>query len=231
MGNKNNRGQAPVVRAAHQYAEKQAAAKQQSVQLIQVQKQQAELARAQELAQQKALARQQAFYFDYTKFPKHSALSIKKNPAAGEVTLLINLDIVHHGITAKDPNFLNALPLYANLITKVEFQLLAPSYHESREIYFGRVENMMKTIDCLNKFNIEEFNFVVCINKAYNFQQMKLAAAAFGLDFKNWTMATKVRGVAGTWKVDTESDWDRKLARIYKQDFLAFKVKSVKSEN
>ncbi|TGO44132.1 hypothetical protein BCON_0595g00030 [Botryotinia convoluta] len=146
MGNKNNRGQAPAVRAAHQ---------------------------AQELAQQKTLARQQAFDFDYTTFPKHSALSIKKNLAAGEVTLLINLDI----------------------------------------------------------FNIEEFHFVVSLNKAYNFQQMKLAAAAFGLNFKDWTMATKVRGVAGTWNVDVESEWDRKLARIYKQDSLAFKVKSVKSEN
>ena len=84
MGNKNNRGRAPIIRAADHYAAKLAAEKQQSAQLIQAQKQQSELAEAQELVQKKALARQQVFDFDYTSLPKHSALSVKKIIATGE---------------------------------------------------------------------------------------------------------------------------------------------------
>ncbi|ATZ50270.1 hypothetical protein BCIN_05g06370 [Botrytis cinerea B05.10] len=228
MGNKNNRGRAPIVRAANQYAAKLAAEKQKSAQLIQAQKQQAELAEAQELAQKKALARQQVFDFDYTSLPKHSALSVKKIIATGEVKLIINHDIVHRGLTAKDSSFLTILPIYANLITKFEFQILAPSYYESREIYLAQVENIMNIISCLNNFHIEEFHFVVSLNKAYNFQQMKLAAAVHNLYFRNWTMTTKVRGVAGTWNVDSGNEWDRKLARIYKQDFLTFTAKAFK---
>ncbi|EMR80522.1 hypothetical protein BcDW1_10902 [Botrytis cinerea BcDW1] len=105
MGNKNNRGRAPIIRAVDQYAAKLAAEKQKSAQLIQAQKQQAELAEAQELAQKKALARQQVFDFDYTSLPKHSALSVNKIIATGEVKLIINHDIVHRGLTAKDPSF------------------------------------------------------------------------------------------------------------------------------
>lgn len=225
MGNKNNRGRAPVVPVAQQVARKQLAQQQGANQLIQAREQQAEQAEAQQLVQQKALARQHALEFDYTTLPKHSALSIKKDLEAGTVKLLINLDIVHPELTDKDPNLLTVLPHYAKLITKVEFKLLAPSVHNTREIYLLRVRNMMRTINCLNKFDIEEFQFIILVNKANNFAQMKLAAAAFGLNFKDWTMVTKVRGVEGTWNVDVGSQWDHKLARIYKDEFLTHKEK------
>ncbi|KAF7863791.1 hypothetical protein EAF04_006756 [Stromatinia cepivora] len=223
MGSKNARGQAPVIRAAQAHAERKAAEKLLAKQQKEAQEQLAQQAKAQQLAQEKALARQRAFNFNYDALPKHSALMVKKDINTGTVKLYINLDIIHPKKTAKDVDLFTVLPKYAELITKIEFRLVAPTHHDSLEIYSGRVKNMMKTINCLNKFDIDEFQFVVSLNKAYNLSQMKLAAAVFGLNFKDWTMATEVLHVKGRFNVDIGSKWDHRLACLYKADFLVHK--------
>ncbi|EDO03798.1 predicted protein [Sclerotinia sclerotiorum 1980 UF-70] len=208
MGSKNARGQAPAIRAAQAYSNKKAADK-----LLAEQKK--EQASVQQLsrAQQKALTRQHAFNFNYDTLPKHSALKVIKDIDTGTVKLFVEFDIIYPKDIANDVNFLTVLPKYAELITKVEFRLVAPTNHGSPAIYRERVVNMMKTINCLNKFDIDEFQFVVSLNRAHNFAQMKLAAAAFGLNFKDWTMVTEVLHVKGRFNVDIGKGCYRILAR------------------
>ncbi|TGO54285.1 hypothetical protein BOTNAR_0272g00110 [Botryotinia narcissicola] len=184
MGSKNARGQPPVKRAAQVYAEQKAAKKLSTKQQKEAQKQQAQQAKAQQLAQEKALALQRIFNFDYTTLPKHAALKVVKDAGTGTVKLHINIDIIHHQKTANEGNLNVVLSKYADLITKIQSRLVTPTYHESSEVYNLRVRNMMRTINCLNKFKIDEFQFVVSINNAFNFHKMKLAASAFGLNFK-----------------------------------------------
>ncbi|KAJ8066176.1 hypothetical protein OCU04_005262 [Sclerotinia nivalis] len=222
MGSKNARGQAPVIRAAQAYSDK-AAEKLLAEQQKEAQEQLAQQAKARQLTQEKALARQRAFNFNYDTLPKHSTLKVMKDITTGTVKLYINLDIVHPRKTAKDVDLLTVLPKYAELITSVEFRLVAPTHHDSPEIYSGRVKNMMKTINCLNNFDIDEFQFVVSLNEAHNFSQMKLAAAIFGLDFKDWTMAMEVLHVKGRFNVDIGSKWDHRLSCLYKAEFLVHK--------
>ncbi|KAF5871932.1 uncharacterized protein Bfra_008958 [Botrytis fragariae] len=225
MGSKNARVQTPVKRAAQVYAEQKAAEKLATEQQKEAQKQQAQQAKAQKLAQEKALALQRVFNFDYTTLPKHAALKVVKDAGTGTVKLHINIDIIHHQKTANEPNLNVVLSKYTDLITKIEFRLVAPTYHESSEVYNLRVRNMMQTINCLNKFKIDEFQFVVSLNNAFNFNQMKLAASAFGLKFRDWTMVTEILHVRGRFNVDIGSPWDRRLAGLYKAKFLVYKEK------
>lgn len=164
-------------------------------------------------------SQQNALKFDYSKLPQHSALRVEKN--GGIAKLFIKIDIVHPYITAKEPNFLRILPKYAQLIKNIEVVLIAPTYHPSEEIYNLRIENMMKTIDVLNNFQIENLEFVVSCNRPDNFNQMKLAAACFGLKFSRWTMKTaifgdKTKGI----DVGVNSRLARRLFGVYKHDFL-----------
>ncbi|TGO34664.1 hypothetical protein BHYA_0187g00140 [Botrytis hyacinthi] len=225
MGFKNARGQAPVKRAAQVYAEQKAAEKLSTEQQKEARNQQAQQAKAQQLVQDKALALQRIFNFDYTTLPKHAALKVVKDAGTGTVKLHINIDIIHHQKTTNKGNLYVVLYKYADLITKVEFRLVAPTYHESSEVYNLRVRNMMQTINCLNKFKIDDFQFVVSLNNAFNFNQMKLAASAFGLNFKGWTMVTEILRVKGRFSVDIGSPWNRRLAGLYKTEFLAHKEK------
>ncbi|KAF7960679.1 hypothetical protein EAE96_000353 [Botrytis aclada] len=236
MGAKNARGQAPVKRAAQMYAEQKSAEKlatehQKSAEKLateqqkEAQKQQAQQAKVQQLAQEKALALQFIFNFDYNTLPKHTALKVVRDASTGTVKLHINIDIIHHQKTDNEANLNTVLPKYVDLITKVELRLVAPTYHESSEVYNLRVKNMMQTINCLNKFKIDEFQFVVSLNNAFNFNQMKLVAAAFGLNFKDWTMVTEILRVKGRFNVNIGSRWDHRLAGLYKTEFRIHKEK------
>ncbi|KAF7943727.1 uncharacterized protein EAE97_005797 [Botrytis byssoidea] len=209
MGSKNARGQAPVKRAAQKEA----------------QKQHAQQAKAQQLVQEKALALQCIFNFDYTTLPKHAALKVVKDAGTETVKLHINIDIIHHQKTANEGNLNVVLSKYADLITKIQFRLVAPTYHESSEVYNLRVRNMMRTMNCLNKFKIDEFQFVISLNNAFNLHQIKLAASAFGLNFKEWTMVAEILRFKGRFSVDIGSPWDRRLAGLYKTQFLVHKEK------
>ncbi|KAF7911266.1 uncharacterized protein EAF01_002773 [Botrytis porri] len=225
MGSKHARGQAPVKRVAQFYAEQKAAEKLAIKQQKEAQNQQAQQAKTQRLAQEKALALQRVFNFDYSTLPKHSALKVVKDAGTGTVKLHINIGIIHHQKTDKEVNLNIVLSKYTDLITKVELRLVAPTYHKSSEVYYLRVENIMRTINCLNKFKIEEFQFVVSLNNAFNFNQMKLAAAAYGLNFKDWTLATEILRVNGRFSVDIGSPWDRRSADLYTAEFLIHKEK------
>ncbi|THV45149.1 hypothetical protein BGAL_0524g00040 [Botrytis galanthina] len=225
MGSKNARGQAPLKRAAQVYAEQKAAEKVTTEQQKEAQKQEVQQAKAQQLVQDKALALQRVFNFDYTTLPKHAALKVAKDASTGTVKLHINIDIIHHQKTTNESNLFVILSKYADLITKVEFRLGAPTYHESSEVYNLRVGNMMQTINCLNKFKVDEFQFVVSLNNAFNFNQMKLAASAFDLNFEDWTMVTEILRVKGRFNVEIGSPWDRRLASLYKAEFLVHKEK------
>ncbi|KAF5871931.1 uncharacterized protein Bfra_008957 [Botrytis fragariae] len=55
-----------------------------------------------------------------------------------------------------------------------------------------RWSRKIKTIDILNTFDLDNLHFLMSVNKPDNFQQMKLAAACFGLNFDNWTMETAI---------------------------------------
>ncbi|KAF7888105.1 uncharacterized protein EAF02_002646 [Botrytis sinoallii] len=222
---KNARGQAPVKRAAQAYAEQKAAENVATEQQKEAQKLQAQQAKAQQLVQEKALALQRVFNFDYTTLPKHAALKVVKDGGTGTVKLHINIDIIHHQKTINEANLNVAISKYADLITKIELRLVAPTYHESSEVYNLRVRNMMQTINCLNKFQIDEFQFVVSLSNAFNFNQMKLAASAFGLKFKDLTMVTEILHVKGRFNVDIGSPWDRRLAGLYKAEFFVHKEK------
>ncbi|KAI9648108.1 hypothetical protein NHQ30_002738 [Ciborinia camelliae] len=213
MGDKNNRGRAQQVPAAHQNAERQLAAKR-------LAENTRNMAIANQLLKQQAQARQDALDFDYTTLPQHPALHVEKDSITAK--LFIKIDIVHPSLTLKEVNFLTILPMYAPLIRNIEVLLIAPTYHESLEIYNLRVKNMMKTIDVLNTFNLDEFEFVVSLNRLDNFLQMKLAAACFGLNFDYWTMRTTIFGDKEKgFKVGVHSAIARRLAGVYRCEFLA----------
>lgn len=179
----------------------------------------------QQLEEQKILARKQAFGFNYDNLPKHSELSITKNMQAKIVKLTITVDFVHSDKMASFVDLLTETSKFFKLIRNVELRLIAPMSHESPEIYGVRVWNMMRMINCLNRFDLDEFQCVVVLDHADSFPQMKLAAAVFGLDFEGWTMVTEILGVEGQCNVDLDYQtlWGRRLALLYKIDNLPYK--------
>ncbi|ESZ96974.1 hypothetical protein SBOR_2656 [Sclerotinia borealis F-4128] len=176
-----------------------------------------------QLHQQQVQAQQHAMDFDYSNLPQHPALHVEK--ASGTVKLFIRIDIVHSHLTAKEVNFLTILPKYAPMIKVVEVLLIAPTHHESIEVYNLRVKNMIKTIKILNALDLNELHFVISLNRRDNFNQMELAAACFGLNFDHWTMSTTVFGNKKKgFKIGVHSPTARRLAGVYKRDFLTQNV-------
>lgn len=218
MGNKSNYGRAQQAPDAQKYAEGEFAAKRLAAKFKDMQ-----MAIAYQKHNEQVQARQDALDFDYSRLPQHSALHVTKE--SGLAKLFIKIDIVHSRLTAKEVNFLTILPKYSPMIKDIEVHLIAPTYHESAEVYNLRVRNMIKTIDVLNTFDIENLEFVISMNRRDNFSQMKLGAACFGLNFDHWTMSTAVFGdkLKG-FEVKVNSQTARRLAGVYKHEFLTQRV-------
>ncbi|THV45148.1 hypothetical protein BGAL_0524g00030 [Botrytis galanthina] len=192
MGNKNNRGRTTQIPASKKYTEAKLAAEKTREEAQQLSEQNQKLAIAYEVHAKKVKDEQYAQDFDYSTLPQHWALQVKKD--SGTPKLFIQIDIIHPNRTAKEVDFLRSLPKYAPMIKNVEMLLIAPTFHNSVEIYNLRIKNMIKTTDILNTFSLENLHFIISVNRHNNFQQMKLAAACFGLKFNSWTIGTVLFG-------------------------------------
>ncbi|KAF7902879.1 hypothetical protein EAF00_002781 [Botryotinia globosa] len=219
MGNKNYRGRVTQIPASKKYTEAKLAAEQTREEDQQLTEQNQKLAIAYELHAKQVEDKKYAQDFDYSSLPQHWALQVKKD--SGTPKLFIQIDIIHPNRTAKEVNFLQILPKYAPMIKNVEILLIAPAFHNSGEIYNLRIKNMIKTIDVLNNFDLENVHFLISVNRPNNFQQMKLAAACFGLKFGSWTMGTVLFGdLQKEMNVGSRSSISRRLAGVYRSEFL-----------
>ncbi|TGO74032.1 hypothetical protein BELL_0314g00110 [Botrytis elliptica] len=219
MGNKNYRGRATQIPASKKYTEAKLAAEKTREEAQQLAEQNQKLAIAYELHTQQVEDEQYAQDFDYSTLPQHWALQVKKD--SGTPKLFIQIDIIHPNRTAKEVEFLRILPKYAPIIKNVEIILIAPAFHSSVDVYNLRIKNMIKTIDILNNFNLENLHFIISVNRPNNFQQMKLAAACFGLKFDSWTMGTALFGdQQKEINVGRRSSTARRLAGVYRSEFL-----------
>lgn len=215
MGNKNNRGRTTQIPASRKYlhAEK---AREDSQQLVE---QSQKFIIAYELHAKKVKDEQYVQDFDYSTLPQHWALQVKKG--SGTPKLFIQIDIIHSNCTAKEVDFLRILTKYAPMIKNVEMLLIAPTFHNSVEICNLRIKNMIKTIDILNTFSLENLHFIISVNRHNNFQQMKLAAACSGLKFNSWTMGTVLFGDQQKEMIfGGRSSIARRLAGVYRSEFL-----------
>ncbi|TGO54284.1 hypothetical protein BOTNAR_0272g00100 [Botryotinia narcissicola] len=192
MGNKNYRGRVTQIPASKKYTEAKLAAEKTREENQQLTEQNQKLTIAYELHAKKVKDEQYAQDFDYSTLPQHWALKVKKD--SGKPKLFIQIDIIHPNRTVKEVDFLRILPKYAPMIKHVEILLIAPTFHSSVDIYNLRIKNMIKTIDILNTFDLENLHFLISVNRPDDFQQMKLAAACFGLKFGSWTMGTVLFG-------------------------------------
>ncbi|TGO12697.1 hypothetical protein BPAE_0812g00010 [Botrytis paeoniae] len=201
MNNKNYRGRAPQTPACTQDIEAKLAAE-----------------KTPEEAQQLAEHNQNLAipYESHTK---------KVEVEHGAPKLFIQIDMIHPNRTAKEVDFFQIFPKYAPMVKNVEIHLIAPTFHSSVDVYNLRIKNMIKTIDVLSTFDLENLHFIISVNRPDNFQQMKLAAAGFDLNFDNWTMGIAPFGdQQKEVKVGFRSLIARRLAGVYRSEFLNHKV-------
>ncbi|KAF7943728.1 uncharacterized protein EAE97_005798 [Botrytis byssoidea] len=244
MGNKNNRGQqklAPMsVKIAEQqlaqkgqlsdkmeaagqkwFAQKEAERKRWTEKRAEWKNRQLEKKQAEEnkLADKKAIeddARKIAATMHFDCIQKHYALVLKENGEKKQLVITLNF-------IADPPTdmlaLMKVLPEYSPAITHVQIKLLAPVQHGSRQNYHQRVQNMNKLMNHLNFFNLTELEVLIDIDSEDSFPQLKLAAAVYGLNFQDWTMAYQVMGGIHHYPIDRYSSYGKRLRGVHRAEF------------
>ncbi|QSZ37453.1 hypothetical protein DSL72_008549 [Monilinia vaccinii-corymbosi] len=153
---------------------------------------------------------------EFENIQKHNNLTLKQK--GDSIQLVIDLNFI-----ADPPTDMMAmikiLSAYSLAITNVQIDLLAPIKHASLAIYKQRVQSMNQLMEQLSSFPITVLNISVDIDDHDCFGQLKLAAAANGLVFQDWTMEYRVCGGETFFPIKRNSTYSKRLRGVYQAEF------------
>ncbi|QSZ37454.1 hypothetical protein DSL72_008550 [Monilinia vaccinii-corymbosi] len=210
MGDKNNRGSTHTIKRAQAFAQKKF--------LAQKEKQLAEQKKAGCMIAAEAAMKKRALEFDFSTLRQHPVLTIEKTD--DNVQMILNLDFFQSESVPGIGALLDVLTDYAAIISNVTILIKAPKHHFDISTYHSRAKNVMKLIRKLNTFNLIQLEVITLLDSRGSFEQLKLAAAAYGLKLYDWTLAYEIRGRKGKWEVQLGSTLERRLSGVYRREFL-----------
>ncbi|KAB8304345.1 hypothetical protein EYC80_003755 [Monilinia laxa] len=161
-----------------------------------------------------------ALEFDFSVLPQHPNLIINKTK--DNVQMSIDLNFFQSASAPSMESLLAAIPKYAEIITNLNVIVMikAPKHHYNVATYNSRARNITKLIDVMNDFRIYQMELIASLDSHKHFEQLKLAAGAYGLNFHKWTLAYKIPGIDTKWQVRIGSSYERRLRGVYNAEFI-----------
>ncbi|KAF7960677.1 hypothetical protein EAE96_000351 [Botrytis aclada] len=157
--------------------------------------------------------------FDFSTLRQHPALTIKKT--GDNVQLIIDLDFSHSRSPSDIAGLIKALTGYAAVIHDVKILIKARKQHHHVAMCNCRLIYVSTVINFLNDFNLTKVQVIACLDDHDSFEQFGLTIPAYQLNFQNWTLAYKIRGVDGKkWNIPVGSELELRLRHLYRRVFL-----------